>query len=823
MENEKNIPDGKSEIQNDVAQKKQKEEKKLPAAKLPKIFRKTYTEKSFEAKLLKKIYIDEDRELVKSIFTEHITTDKKGRTLKTPLVSVPKTAEFPKSDIKKLKFIAKFVKKNKQRVKLIPLLAVAGFIAAIVLVIFAFKNPLAKRGIKYACESAFGAKTDIGYVNVRLLKLGVTIGNLAVGNKNSAEYDYKKNLFELEKLAVSFNLTQALRGKLIAENLEVSGIQFGTDRTTSCYLPVKEKPVEKEEGESEFMKELESRSASAISDLRQQANDMLGGSNVNEIVENLMKQLKTPALASEAQALALGLTDKWKGKPDEFKAEIEKFSAEFQKYQNIDLSQFQGHPEKIAAAVAEISKTVNSVNELKASIENTVSSVKADVESAQNFAATVTQAAKDDHALVTSKLNTVASAVTNAKSLFNNALETVAYNLLGKYYPYAKKALNYAAQMKERTAAKNTDGEKAKSAQKGKTGRLCGTTIPFSKNYPTLWIKNVSASGYTDKASGKGFTGTIKNVTSDQDMAGRPTSAQAKFDFAGTNHDAAIVLDARTVTKEPLVTMNYSGKGFSANIDGTSIAREHGVPSVSGGVTLSLKGTAGTDGFSAAGTVGLSNLSLTSDGFPNKLVTKYYNDALSAVKSMNLGYEVSFYEQKGLNMSLLGDFADVFANMLKSAILSFASDAKDKALAEMNKYIDSHLGEGLGGLKQLLSISGDFDIQNMNADSLKKMMQDKITEIQNAGTAVANEAAAQAMNEALKNIPGASSSSSSSAKIPLNLPDLSSGKSNDSSGSESAGGKSETEEKSNLTDDGTEKNDKAKEAISKGLKSLFKK
>ena len=224
-----------------VSEEKVKMQKMLPAQKLPKLFKKTYTEKALEKKILKKIYIDEDRELVKSIFTERITQDKKGRVLKTPKVAVSLQKEYPYGDVKSLKLIAKAVKNNRGRFRAVPFAVVVGVCALIVLVVSIFINPIAKRGLKYALESTFGAKTDVGYVNVKLLGINVTVGSLAVGDKDSAEYDYKKNLFELEKLTVSFNLTQALRGKFIAENLDVTGIQFGTDRATSCYLPAAEK------------------------------------------------------------------------------------------------------------------------------------------------------------------------------------------------------------------------------------------------------------------------------------------------------------------------------------------------------------------------------------------------------------------------------------------------------------------------------------------------------------------------------------------------------------------------------------------------------
>ena len=206
--------------------------KMVESSKLPKIFRKEYSEKAL-SKILKKIYIEADRKLVESIFTEE-------RTVKNrKLLSIDQKRQIEKKDFNQLKEIAKAIKSNKGRMKFIPLLAVASFIAAIVLVVAAFKNPIAKKIIKSGCEAAFGAKTDIQSVNVKLLGISIRVNGIAIGDKNSEEYDYMKNLFEAEKITIDMNFTQALRGKAIINDVSVEGMKFGTDRTTSCYIPPK--------------------------------------------------------------------------------------------------------------------------------------------------------------------------------------------------------------------------------------------------------------------------------------------------------------------------------------------------------------------------------------------------------------------------------------------------------------------------------------------------------------------------------------------------------------------------------------------------------
>ena len=792
MENEKNLPG-----RNEAAGKTEK--KTLPAKKLPGMFRKTYTEKAFEKRILRKIYIEEDRELVESIFTERVSADRKGRALKTPKLAVPASGEFAKDEVKRLTLIAKSVKRNRGRFRVVPFVAVVGFVAALVLVVSAFKNKIARKAITYACESAFGAKTDVGYVDVRLLGIGVTVGNLAVGDKNSAADDYKRNLFELERLTVAFNLAQALRGKFIAENLDVAGIQFGTARATSCYLPSAEKKEEKAAEESAFMKELRAKSESALAALRQQANDMLGGSDVNEIVQSIQAQLKTPQAAEEATARANALVEKWRSKPEERKAQIERFQAEAKKYRELDFSQFQNHPEKIAATVAEITKTMASVSELQKTAQATAGDIQADAQEIQNVAAVLSDAVKADTELAAARLGAVTNAVTNAKSILTNALDTVGYQILGKYYPYVKKGIDYAAQMKanaqSNSAASGSGAKKPAAKAKGATGRLSGTTIPFSRTYPTFWLKSVSASGYTDKAGGHGFSGSISNVTSDQDLANSPTTARAEFGMGGVNHAGTVVLDARSASTAPLISMDYAGTGFRADVDGRSIAAESGVPSVLGTANVTLSGTAGPNGFSAGGNVALEPLSLTSDGFPNAMVTRYYTSALSAVKSMSLGYAVAYSEGGRLTMDLSGDFADVFAEAIKSAVMTFANDAKEAALLALQAQIDGLNAESLGRLGAFTSLLQTIDVQNLDLQNVQKILQEALASVQASG-------AASPVTDVLTNIVSGSAFPSGQKGSSAASPD-SSGAASDSA--DSAAGK----------------NDKAKEAISDGLKSLF--
>ena len=59
--------------------KTEKKVKTVPAKKLPRMFKKQYTEKEFNRKILKKIYIQADSDFIKAHFAS--AKDKKGRNV----------------------------------------------------------------------------------------------------------------------------------------------------------------------------------------------------------------------------------------------------------------------------------------------------------------------------------------------------------------------------------------------------------------------------------------------------------------------------------------------------------------------------------------------------------------------------------------------------------------------------------------------------------------------------------------------------------------------------------------------------------------------
>ena len=148
----------------------------MAKTKIPSVFNDTFNEKSYERKIDDKIYVPADKEFVKTLY----------ETSEDGVISLKKDLELSKQQEKRLKLISKQMKKQKGRIKFLPIILVFAFIFALISVVLAFKNPILKAVLIKAGETAAGAKCEIESVNLKLLDSKLTVQGIAVANKNQA-------------------------------------------------------------------------------------------------------------------------------------------------------------------------------------------------------------------------------------------------------------------------------------------------------------------------------------------------------------------------------------------------------------------------------------------------------------------------------------------------------------------------------------------------------------------------------------------------------------------------------------------------------------
>ena len=694
--------------ENEVLKKEEDESKKvIPRDKLPAIFKGTYSPRSFHRKIIRKIYIPEDRKSVSALFVQG------GNPKKPTKLAIPQELMFSKKEVKKFKFIAKEIKKqNKARVRLIPLAVLVGLLVGAVSFVLANKNRIVRNAIKSACEGIFKARTDIDWVDVRILDTSITIGRIQVGNKDSV----MKNLFEVQRIQVDFNLVQLLKKRFVAENLEASGIAWNTDRTYSCELPNVPK------AESPFVREIKARINNSIEQLKNEAYDLLGGSDIDSIIKTLQDNINTPEVAQEAIAMAQELVEKWKAKPEEMKAEVMRFADSVKELQTINVKMYDirkaSDVAELKSALEKISAAVEQGKVLEAAMKLVVEDVKKDAVSVNDMALKVADTAKSDYDYIVERLTTITGAIANLDGLAMHAADTLVCNLLGKYYPYVMDGLELARELKAKSASKEKK-EKPKKVSK----RSPGTDFYFTAAYPSFLIQRV-------KVSGTGFDSSITEITNDQNVRNRPTEAKLALDIKDVHHAGNLMLDFRRATTNPLVTAKYTGTGYKVDVDGSRIATKSGVPSVKGDALISFGATADETGFTAQGYAKLAPVSLSSDGFNNELVTKYYNIGLASVDNLDFGYDVGYTKDRGLYLDLEGNIGEQFVKALVNIALEAGRDAKKAAIAKIQDILNNSENEYLAKAKEFLGIEGDIDLQNMKLADVQKILEKKKLEIE---------------------------------------------------------------------------------------------
>ena len=743
---------GEDEAEADDDKTGKKDAKVLPMKKLPALLRKSYSKRGLKSKILGRVSIPSDKALLEELFVE-------GADEKRPKkFAVPRDRLFSRREITKLRLLSKEMER-KGRIMLLPLAIVLGLICAVVFVVSLFKNPLLKKALIAGGETVFGAKTEIGSVDLRILDASLTLNKVTVGNKN----EVMKNLFELERVNLDFNLAQALRGKFIAQNLEVSGIALNTDRTTSCELPEKKVPdsaTNKEEKESvedsAFMQSLKEKSSLALDNVKNMAFDMLGGSDVESIVNNLRSQLQTPAMAEKAVADVQTLMEKWKGRPEDIKAQVEGFANEVKGLQNINVKSISD-VKSLQSVLEQVNGVIEQSKSLKTTAEGLKDEVIADANSVRSLSDSLANAVAADKDMVQTRLASVVNAVKNARQILSNALSSVAFSMAGKYYPYVNQGLGYAEQLKNNTlfqkamdiSAKNSAEKKKKDGPK----RMKGTTFWYVKENPTFLIERA-------KVSGKNFAANIEEITNDQNVRGKTTKLAGTLMASGIEHLANAVLDVRSGSTEPLISVDYTGDGFKAAVDGSKIAAANGIPSIDGTAKLFLSAAAREDGFSASGTVDLNPVSLTTDGFSSAIVTKYYRQALDTVKSMDITYNFGYTKADGVNLSLDGNFADQFSAAIKSVVASLGNDAKDAALKRINAEINKASNTYLAKTKDFLGIEGDIQVENTKLADIQSLLEKKRAELEAELKARASGAVQSKVEELTGNTEAAKAASS---------------------------------------------------------------
>lgn len=682
--------------------KKKKPPKTFPKKKLPKLLRKKYSQKKFERKLLKRIYIPRDREFIASYFMP-------VEGAKKPCVMIPNDRIFTKQELVRLKILSKEIRKQKGRVKLIPLVAVVSVIVVMVSAVLIFKDPLIKKGLQSAMEAAFGAKVDIAYLHLGILDSNFTIRGLEVANRNNT----MKNLFEIGRLTVDFDLIELLKKRFVSDEMSVTDVRVNTDRKTDGALP--EKPKKTPNPRIEQVKSQVTEFASAKTEvLKNSITDIFSDYNPETVLSNFYSKLSTPELVTEIEKDMQVLISSWKVVPDELKTSVNKVIADGQAVVNFDWNSIKSDPAQVRAILATLKSVTDNTTSLYKESEKTMNMLQRDVKQVQTMTNNVQKAITSDFNLISKEVNKITSfsIKDDGMNMLTASFEKIVADLFGKYYPVFQEALVYVQDLSAKSAAK-----KAAEAEKERTAiqRYAGRTIEYRKdNIPTFLIKKMHGSGADGNFS---LSLDVTDISSDMTKWGKPASLSGMVGHGQMSDSFSGTLDLRDNRPGDLVELNYNGVGYPVDMTLSGDAAIPGVPTGKGIGAFSARITANETGkFSIGGVVNLEPVSFRTASFEPAYAYDLYSRALAMFTAVRAGVTLDYSPETKLSLSVDSDIDRRFMQVLNQLFNEELAKVKQQVTVTAQKVLD----EGTAKVKERF---GDFD-------DLKSLMDEQINRLE---------------------------------------------------------------------------------------------
>ena len=726
------------------APKAPKELKTYPAKKLPKLFKKTYTQKQLDKKILGKLYIPEDKKYLQSLFKE---SGKNKKDL--ALFTIPADLTFEKKELSRLTTMALEIKQNKGRVKFLPLIATIAFIAAVVVTLTLTKNIIARKVITSTCESIFEAKCDIDYLNISFFNSTFKMTGWQVANKKQP----MKNLFSVESVTFDFDMLQLLKARFVANELSVLGVDTNTDRKTSGDISAqrlakiqkkkekKAKKAAKENEKSAFMLALESKANGAMDTLKDSFKGLFDQYNPETIMKEVQEQLQTPKVSKEVQEQAQALAQKYKAKPDEIKAKLDTAKASAETLTSLDVSSIQSNPAKIKDMLESANSLKTNVESLKKDADTVLNEIQSDINGVKGLTTKIQNAIENDKGLVDKQISKFTSLnLDTGKNFISGTFDSIIYQLLGKYYPYYIKGMEYLDQ------AKNNKKDKPKKEKKQKKAytitRAAGRDVTYkSDDAPKFWIKKTAGSGPS-------FAFDISDLSSNMDLTGKPAVANVTASLFNIDHKAKVTVDTREASKEPLVLANYNCDKLSLAYPASKMGDIPGVPGIDSSkaqLDFIFK-VFENDGFSLSGTSYFTNLQLSAPAFEPAFVSTIYANTLQKINSMKLGIQTGFTQSAGLDLKLNTDVDKQFINAFTAEMTNQLGAIKEKVESELFAKINEYTNGALGEINSFNDISDKLNGYKKNIDDLYAQIEAKRKELEDATVGKAKAAADDAVN-----------------------------------------------------------------------------
>ena len=718
--------------------------------KLPKIFRKKYNSNSLKRKLLSRIYIDDDREYVKSLFEQN-----------DRILQIPDNRPFEKDEIKRLKEMASQIKSQKGRVHIIWITAIVVLIVTLVTLVNIYKNPLVKRGLKYALENIFWARADIDYVNLKIFDSSLVIKGVAVANKDKP----MENLFEVGNISVDFNLVELLKKKFVMDLAQCTGITYGTPRKTSGALPeyvLKAKKEKQRKRYETFEKKKEELLVALEAQAKEDITDILGFYNPETFLKESLNSLQTPAMKDEIVEDVTTIYKDWQNEIESTKDQVKEFGKEVKKYTKMDISKIDT-PQELNDLLVQITETKKKAQAFEKRAEDISDRFVRDTKAVQGLANKFQSSVKHDSDYIQTRIKSIKIPnIDDGKRIISNSFDTFFATLLGKWYPYIKDGIDMAKDFQQSGKTLPKLPEKQKK-QKKLVVRLKGRDVTYRKDLPSFLLREIRLGG---NSPDKKFSieGTVFNICNDADLLDKPITGGIDLLRGGYNEKLDFLGDFRTTPKGNMVDVNFTGKTYPMKLQVPNAKKLKGVPTIDGKALVKANVYYDkNEKFGTSAAIFLDPATITATTFKPDFIYDLYARVLASINEVDFDIGFAYSKQDKLDFDLDTNVDRQVIRGLKKVMNEELTKVKKQLEKEVNSRLEqistefSQQVEKYTGMKTVV-FTNVSDLKSFVADldnqqkKLQKEIEKRVKKEVNKQVDKAKDEAQKQVDKATKDI-----------------------------------------------------------------------
>jgi uncharacterized protein (TIGR03545 family) len=672
----------------------------------PGVFKKPIKEKKLKRRFLK--YIEHPGD--KKFFTGCFTLQEEEYVIRNDLT---------KLDVKKLKVLLKWVKKNRKGpLKIVPLLFTGAVVAAFVIFFTIFANPLLEYAAEKGLEAAFEARSDVDNLRISLLKFRIAIGGVTVANRDKP----MTNLFQLGRTEIRLRPAAVLRGKIYIEEIRSDNIRFGTERTYSGALPGKP-PREK------VKKEAEKVEGPPLIDLQ--------NFDAMALLNQEYDKLKTPKLYDQAINAYNETAAKWKGEIEGASAKVSELRNSAQPILSINVSSLRD-PEAIQKTIQDINAMVSSVQGAVDDATRMVNGIENDINTAKQLEQNARTAITDDINHLKSYINLEGGAAFAAVEPF---IRDILSDTAEQYLDYGLMALEILENLKDQAQAK----PKTEKPKKEEKVVFKGRDVIFPlRAYPQFFL-GILASDFTLDAWNWALD--LRDVSSNPDLTGKPVSLDLGLTESGGSLNRKVAFkgsaDFRT---NPVERYNavVNGSGFPLSL-GDQLSKV-GINGFRGETAFSVNMSGRTDGgFSTGGDVKISQARLVD---PKGIIAEAADTAIQQAPFIDLGIQYNHWVNQKDEFKITTNLLELLAQAIKNMVQAYAKKAMDEIERVLREKIAQYIDGKFVSKEEVDALFKIARGDKAAVDTLRSSLNNKKNEFEQRIKNMANEAVQQVKDEA---------------------------------------------------------------------------